>query len=101
MSLNEKVLIDNEPELRKGLKEVVEYLREASAQLQNGDVVELDGLDEKVDLLCMAAEKSKPQIARSLEPLMADMIAELEVLALHLKEEDLIMQNMDFEDEEE
>ena len=101
MSLNEKELIDNEPALKKGLKEVVQYLRETSAQLQNGEVVELEGLDEKVDAICMAAEKSKPQIARALEPLMADMIAELEVLALHLKEEDLIMQNMDFDDEEE
>lgn len=101
MSLNEQALIDNEVELRKGLKEVIGFLREASAQLQNGEVIELDGLDEQVDTICLAAEKSKPQIAKTLEPLMADMIAELEVLALHLKEEDLIMQNTDFDEEEE
>lgn len=100
MSLDVKDLIDNEQALRAGLKDVITYLRDSADKLQSGDVIDLDGLDEKVDAICLAAEKSSAPVAKKLESLMADMIAELEVLALHLKEEDLIMQNTDYDEEE-
>lgn len=99
MILSEQDLINNEPVLKKELAELVDAIREAADALQAGDVIELEGLDERVETICMAAEKSTGAVAQSLESLMANMIAELEVLALHLKEEDILMQE-EFADEE-
>ena len=83
--MNENNLKNNKEALQDALKDLIKMVKEATDKLMMGDVSELEGLDETVDIVCMAVEKSEPEIAKAVEPLMAEMIASLEILARELR----------------
>lgn len=74
-------LINNKEELQKALRELIDIIKNVSDEIARGEINELEGLDEKVEIVCASVEKSTQEIAVAIEPLMAEMIACLEVLA--------------------
>ena len=89
-------LINNKEEIQRTLKDLSDVIKNATDVISSGEEIDLDGLDDKVDIACTAVEKSTPEIARSVEPQMAEMIASLEVLAGILKS----FQEEEIEDDE-
>ncbi len=83
--MNENDLRNNKEALQAALKDLIKMVKEATDKLIIGDISELEGLDGTVNIVCMAVEKSEPEIAKAVEPLMAEMIASLEILARELR----------------
>lgn len=61
------------------------FIDKAHAALQKGKVVGLSHLDNEVAELCAQAIKLPPEQAKTVQPIMADVISKLETLALSLQ----------------
>jgi len=74
-------------ELEKRLKTIVDYVRECQARVTKGEILSLQGLDDKVIELCDDITKLPENEGRSLESQMSLLIESLEVLASGMKEQ--------------
>ena len=68
------------------LNELSDFIDEANAKLDDGEVVNLTHLDDEVATLCEQTLSLPPQEAAQIQPAMADMISKLEELGTALKE---------------
>lgn len=71
------------------------YIADASARINGGEDLDLEGLDDRVETVCLAIEKLEPEEADQTEEPLKGLINSLGSLELVLKE------NYDFDDEDE
>lgn len=74
------------PEIREKMENLKTFIQDAEASVRDGKMVDLSGLDKEVAALCQRAISLPPQEARDLQPLMAEMIGDLERLSIALKD---------------
>ena len=68
------------------LQAIMTYVTDANTRIGEGEELELEGLDEKVEEICKQIEKLDPEQAQAAEPLLQDMIRALDELAHTIKE---------------
>lgn len=73
-------------ELQTRMRDVCDYIMSSTAQVEAGEMVNLSGLDDDVAALCERAIALPPQDATQIQPLMADMISQLELLGNALRD---------------
>lgn len=78
--------MSNAQQITARLNELSDFIDEAQAKLNDGEVVNLTHLDDEVATLCEQALALPPQEAAQVQPVMGDMISKLEQLGASLKE---------------
>lgn len=73
--------------LKAGLDEAAGAVALAQQAVSQGVFVDLGGLDRRVDQLCSAIRGLEPEEARTLEPVLADLIAALDSLEASLRQQ--------------
>lgn len=56
-------------------------IRSAHHQVSAGEMITLGSLERDVKILCESVKSTTPQIAQYIQPYMAELIAELDILA--------------------
>ena len=74
-------------EIEKRLAAVVDYVRDCERRVAQGEIMDLQGLDNNVVEICDAIAGLEPDQARVLEDKMAVLIGGLETLARAMKEQ--------------
>lgn len=73
-------------EIRDKMEKLALYIQDAETSVRDGKIVNLKGLDKDVALICTKATSLSPPDARDLQPVMAELIGNLERLASALKD---------------
>lgn len=73
-------------EIRARMEKLTEFIIEAESDVRNGKIVDLSGLDREVAVICTKAVALPPNEARDIQPLMAELIGNLERLSTALKD---------------
>ena len=73
-------------DLRDRMERLRTMIEDAEISARNGTVADLAGLDRDVALVCTKTVALPPDQARELQPLMAELIGNLERLATALKD---------------
>jgi hypothetical protein len=68
------------------MQNVCDYIITSTTQVEAGEMVNLSGLDDDVAALCERAIALPPDQATQIQPLMADMISQLERLGTALRD---------------
>lgn len=68
------------------LRSLTEFVIEADNQIRDGNMVDLSRLDEEVGNLCDRTVALSAEDAQEVQPVMAEMINQLESLSLALQE---------------
>ncbi|MFH1157649.1 MAG: hypothetical protein V1721_02000 [Pseudomonadota bacterium] len=85
--MTDKANANNAAELGKRLKTIVDYVRECQARVTKGEILSLQGLDDKVIELCDDIAALPEKEGRCLESQMTLLIESLEILAGTMKEQ--------------
>jgi hypothetical protein len=72
--------------LRQKMEDLRDYIRDAEEKVSAGTMVNLQGLEKTVSEICRYATSLPPDQARDVQPLMAELIGELERLSIALKD---------------
>ena len=72
-------------DIRKEIQTVIDYVRNCETRALKGEVLELQGLDQNVLLICNKIAGLDAPHAKTIEPLMAVLIEVLDRLASTLK----------------
>ncbi len=67
------------------LTELTGFIIECTEKVTAGEMVDLSGLDDEIAALCERTVALPPELAQSVQPTMAEMIAQLETLGQALK----------------
>ncbi len=78
---------DEVQEVETRLKELTGYVSQCSSRVTKGEVPDLNGLDRNVAEACASAEALGSEKARAIAPQMEKLIAELDKLAIAIKEQ--------------
>lgn len=70
----------NSEEIQKRLRELNDFILESARTVQNGEMVCLGDLDGEVASICDSLVTLPPEEAAQIQPLMAEMIGNLERL---------------------
>ncbi len=73
-------------EIRKKMEDLNNFIQDAEIALRDGKLKDLGGLDRDIGVLCTKAVSLPPAEARELQPLMAELIGNLERLGMALKD---------------
>ncbi len=73
-------------ELKQRFEDLIAYINKANEDVLSDKVGELTELDKDVTALCRDVESAEPELARDIQPLMAEMISKLDELAQSLTE---------------
>lgn len=73
-------------EIRAKMEKLTDFIREAEATVRGGKMVDLSGLDREVAVICNKAVALPPLEARDIQPIMAELIGNLEHLSSALKD---------------
>ncbi len=73
-------------DLKHRFKELIEYINEANSRVLDGQIHTLKDLEQKVNALCDDALSAEANIAKEMQPLMAETVSKLEALASNLIE---------------
>lgn len=73
-------------EVRTKMEDLKNFIQDADIAVRGGKMVNLSSLDKNVALICTKAIALPPSDARDIQPLMAELIGELERLTLSLKD---------------
>ncbi len=73
-------------QLRTKMEEINEFVLKAEDSVRDGKMVDLSGMDKNVAAICTRVIALPPAQAREMQPLMADMIGNLERLSTALKD---------------
>lgn len=68
-------------EIRTKMEKLSEFIQDSEATVRGGTMIDLSGLDRDVSVICTKALALPPQEAHSLQPLMAELIGNLERLS--------------------
>lgn len=75
----------NAEQLRSKMEETNQYILDSEVKVLGGEMVDLTGLDRDVSVICQKAISLPPDDARDIQPMMAEMIGNLERLGMALK----------------
>jgi hypothetical protein len=64
---------------------LIDQLREATRQTDEGKTVDLKNIEKEIEALCSDAKKATPEEASALQTLMAKMISQLDELEASIK----------------
>lgn len=73
-------------QLRRKMEEINDFVQDAETRVRNGEMVDLSGMDRDVAAVCTKAVALPSEQARDIQPLMAEMIGNLERLSTALKD---------------
>jgi hypothetical protein len=73
-------------ELRTKMEKLNDFILDAEVTVRGGKMMDLGNLDRDIGDLCIRAVSLPPLEARDLQPLMAEMIGNLERLGIALKD---------------
>ena len=73
-------------QIREKLESLKFYIQDSEASVRTGKMVDLTGLDKNVSQICTRALSLPKAQAGELQPLMAEVIGELERLSIALKD---------------
>lgn len=73
-------------DLKTRFEILLEVITQACTDVQDDKAVQLGDLDKKVNTLCIDVGKADPDIARTMQPLMENMITRLDELAQALND---------------
>jgi hypothetical protein len=73
------------PEIREKMEQINQFIIDCDLKVRRGTMVDVRGLDKEIATICTRATALSPTHARDLQPLMAEMIGNLEQLGLSLK----------------
>lgn len=76
----------NSEDIQKRLGELSNFILESTRTVESGQMIDLSGLDDEVASICDRVVTLPPQQAAQAQPLMAEMIGNLERLGQALKE---------------
>ena len=76
----------NSVQIREKMEKLRDYIYDADNAVRDGKMVDLTGLDKDVAVICTQAIALPPHDARDLQPLMAELIGNLERLSSSLKD---------------
>ena len=76
----------NVEEIRRKMETLRDYISDAENIVAGGKMVDLSGLDKNVSVICTQAIALPPDQARDIQPLMAEVIGNLERLSMALKD---------------
>lgn len=74
-------------EVAQKLKAITDYVRDCERRVSQGDIMELQGLDDSVVDICDCIAALPPAEGQSLEAPMSVLIADLEKLATVMREQ--------------
>lgn len=72
--------------LKHQLVSFLKTVKTHGENIQQGKTIDSKDLHQKGSILCDKIQKSDPQTAKALKPLLSDLITELDKLALRLEE---------------
>lgn len=86
---------DTVEDIKTRMQELTSFVIDANNSINGGQMVDLQGLDDEVASLCDRTLALPPQRAAEVQPLMAEMISQLEELgrSLEIFQENLRDQN--------
>jgi len=73
-------------EIRTKMETLNDFILDAEAKVRGGAMADLSGLDKDVAVICTKAVTLPPSDARDIQPLMAELIGNLERLSTALKD---------------
>jgi hypothetical protein len=73
-------------DLRAKMEKLNDFILDAEVNVRGGKMMDLGNLDRDIGDLCTRAVSLPPPEARDLQPLMAEMIGNLERLGIALKD---------------
>lgn len=73
-------------QLRTRMEEINEFVLKAEDSVRDGNMVDLSGMDKSVAMICTKVIALPGAQAREIQPLMAEMIGNLERLSGALKD---------------
>lgn len=76
----------NKDALRARMETIKSFIQDADAEIRGGKMVNLGSLDRDVADICDRVVRLNAPDALELQPLMADMIGELERLSMSLRD---------------
>ncbi len=71
-------------EFHRRFDAIIHFLDDLLQRTADGELAPLGSLDHDIDVLCKEVKNSAPEIAREVQPIMAQMIAKLDVLVEEL-----------------
>jgi len=82
------VTLASKDELATRLKATIDYVRDCDRRVSQGEIMDLQGLDDTVVEICDSIAELDEAEGQSLEPQMATLIKGLEQLAETMKEQE-------------
>ncbi len=76
----------NATQIRDKMEKLKDYITDADNSVRDGKMVDLSGLDKEVAVICTQAIALPAQDAHDLQPVMAELIGNLERLSSSLKD---------------
>jgi len=76
----------NATEILSKMETLNEFILKSEDTVRGGKMVDLSGLDKDVAVICTKAVSLPPEQARDVQPIMAELIGNLERLSLALKD---------------
>ncbi len=73
-------------EIRKKMEDLSIYILDVETSVRNGKMMDMGGLDREIGILCTKAVSLPPLQAKELQPVMAELIGNLERLGMSLKD---------------
>lgn len=73
-------------ELRQKMEDLRTLIQDADSKIRGGTMVNLSGLEANISTICTKATALKAQDAMDIQPLMAELIGELERLTISLQD---------------
>ena len=73
-------------EIRSRMEKLNDFIQDSEATVRGGKMADLSGLDKDVAVICTKAIALPPSDARDIQPLMAELIGNLERLSTALKD---------------
>ena len=73
-------------DIQARMRDICDFILSSAAQVDSGEMVNLAGLDDDVASLCERALALPPEEAAQVQPLMAEMISNLERLGQALRD---------------
>ncbi|MEZ0223770.1 MAG: hypothetical protein ACAH83_04390 [Alphaproteobacteria bacterium] len=74
-------------DLTKRLETIIDYVRDCERRVNQGEIMELDGLDRNVVSICDGISALPPEQGKQLEQQMSELIKDLERLAGAMREQ--------------
>ena len=73
-------------DIAEKMRKLSEFILDAEAKVRSGKMVDITSIDGDINLICARATSLPPAQALEIQPLMAELISNLERLGIALKD---------------